>query len=503
MQEDQGTMIYQMTSTDANGDVIKYKMRDDFVVGDLDLTLSEYGLMTYTPARDFYGSLDVPISLYEVPLAEIPPAETAVNISIIVTPVNDAPSAFVFSDGVSFLHADPAHPVQILLEQVQVNDSNPTTYRWEFGAYDVDVGDNMTIYHTQPTSGNLIVGDVNTTDPCSYNTSGIPCEKLHLPHPADSLNWVYTTFQYQPDPGYYGYDEVRVYAQDQAGTYSDVITIKPTVMEMPCKNGGACRSKNESLYNCTNYRRAEGFDLYYECACASGWTGMHCEDDVNECGSSPCSWPYVCYDDVNRYYCACAKENPNCDGWQAWMIGLVVLAGILIIILSVLAWYLCMLKRGRMHLSLIWYKLFRIRPEGSRTPFVNEGFSDDLSGNGKSHKSRASSGASGVFMSSVRPDDPTTPVRSGLFFRLVPSLADHLSAKLPPSDAYPGESNLRFEGSRYPWTRPDVTSAAKDRPITPVEDYEERPSSSSSLIRGKSPVRSDLLELEPYPDYDL
>ncbi|XP_048258679.1 uncharacterized protein LOC124137747 [Haliotis rufescens] len=465
MQEDQGTLIYQMTSTDANGDVVKYKMSDDSAVADLELRLSEDGLMTYTPAANFYGNVDVQVVMYEVPQAEIPPAQTAVSITISINSVNDAPSAFVFSDEVNILHADPTLPVVILPENFNSNDSDTTTYRWKFGAYDVDVGDSLTIFYTQPSSGNLTVGDVNTTVPCSYN-SGIPCDKLLLPNPADSLNWVYRTFMYQPDPGYHGNDEVRVYVQDQGGVYSDVITIKPGVMKTPCRNRGKCRSKNESLYNCTNYRRAEGFDLHYECACAPGWTGIHCEDkddvttvkpdvvetpcqnggtcksknenlynctnysraegfdlyyecacapgwtgihcededdvttikpgvmetpcknggtctstnervynctnyrhdegfdldyecacapgwtgihcedDVNECSSSPCSSPYVCYNDVNRYYCACAKDNPNCDGLQAWMIGLVVLAGILIIILSILAWYLCMLKRG-------------------------------------------------------------------------------------------------------------------------------------------------------------
>ncbi|XP_048258717.1 uncharacterized protein LOC124137708 isoform X1 [Haliotis rufescens] len=504
MQEDQGTIVYQMTSTDANGDVVKYKITDNFTMADLELTLSEDGLMTFTPATNYYGSEDVPVILYEVPQAEIPPAETAVNISIIITSVNDAPSAFIFSDGASFLHADPTQPVLILLEQVRVNDSSPTTYRWEFGAYDVDVDDNMTIYYTQPSSGNLTVGNVNTVVPCSYNTSGIPCDRLNLPHPPDSLNWVYRTFPYQPDPGYHGYDEVRVYAQDHAGVYSDVITIKPTVMERPCENGGTCKSKKESVYNCTNYRRAEGFDLYYECACAPGWTGIHCEDDVNECSSSPCSRPYVCYNDVNRYYCACAKENPNCDGLQAWMIGLIVLAGILIIILSLLAWYLCMLKRGRFHWSSTVYKIFRIRPKGSRTPFVNEGFSDDLSG---SEKSRALPGASGVFMSSRRPDDPITPMRSERSLRPVPNLHDHDAARVLTSEPHLGEANIRFVHSRHQLTRPDFTrGATTDRPRTPVEDYEERPSSSSSLIRGKSPGRRKSRRVapgpEPEPDYD-
>ncbi|XP_046360081.2 uncharacterized protein LOC124137704 [Haliotis rufescens] len=160
----------------------------------------------------------------------------------------------------------------------------------------------------------------------------------------------------------------------------------------------------------------------------------------------------------------------------------------------------------RMHLSLMWYRFFRFRPEGSRTPFVNEGFSDDLCGSEKSHKSRGLSGASSVFMSTWRPDGPTTPIRSERSLRPVPSLPDHHVAKSPKGEPYPGEANIRFDHSRHQQTRPDFTRGATTaRPRTPVEDYEERPSSSSSLIRGKSPVRRKLPvpEPEPYPDYDL
>ncbi|ESO99715.1 hypothetical protein LOTGIDRAFT_96390, partial [Lottia gigantea] len=73
----------------------------------------------------------------------------------------------------------------------------------------------------------------------------------------------------------------------------------------PCLNGGSCQPKSES------------FDDYYSCKCTDGWVGSRCQDDYDECTSSPCSWPYVCYNYENRYECACSQDEPDCDGLVA------------------------------------------------------------------------------------------------------------------------------------------------------------------------------------------
>ena len=43
----------------------------------------------------------------------------------------------------------------------------------------------------------------------------------------------------------------------------------------------------------------------YECACVDGYSGPMCEDDVNECLSSPCLNGAECRDLIGKYECNC------------------------------------------------------------------------------------------------------------------------------------------------------------------------------------------------------
>lgn len=49
--------------------------------------------------------------------------------------------------------------------------------------------------------------------------------------------------------------------------------------ENPCQHNGTC------------------IDLspYYECLCLIGYKGMHCDEDINECASSPCHNNGACF----------------------------------------------------------------------------------------------------------------------------------------------------------------------------------------------------------------
>ncbi|XP_046562961.1 uncharacterized protein LOC124271854 isoform X1 [Haliotis rubra] len=129
----------------------------------------------------------------------------------------------------------------------------------------------------------------------------------------------------------------------------------------------------------------------------------------------------------------------------------------------------------------------------------------DLRGSGTSHESRAQYGGSGVFMSTRRPDDPTTPMRSDRLARFIPDLHEHQTAKALNALPGLGEANFYFDPFRLQSTLPGFTT---DRPFPLVADYEERPSSSCSRIGGKSPVRRKSRQivpgpdLEPEPDYD-
>ncbi|XP_030579775.1 versican core protein [Archocentrus centrarchus] len=56
-----------------------------------------------------------------------------------------------------------------------------------------------------------------------------------------------------------------------------------------CQNGGSCYKKGTQSF----------------CACAAGYTGQHCETDVDECHSNPCLNGATCLDGVNSFTCLC------------------------------------------------------------------------------------------------------------------------------------------------------------------------------------------------------
>ncbi|XP_078383193.1 uncharacterized protein LOC144665774 [Oculina patagonica] len=59
----------------------------------------------------------------------------------------------------------------------------------------------------------------------------------------------------------------------------------------PCKNNGTCISQSEKKR--------------YACHCVKGFTGKHCQTDINECESSPCLNNGTCTDLINGFNCSC------------------------------------------------------------------------------------------------------------------------------------------------------------------------------------------------------
>ena len=61
-----------------------------------------------------------------------------------------------------------------------------------------------------------------------------------------------------------------------------------------CQNGGQCVD----------------VDNQHMCECATGYDGSYCEQNVNECASSPCKNGATCQDRLGYYHCVCR------DGYQ-------------------------------------------------------------------------------------------------------------------------------------------------------------------------------------------
>ncbi|XP_041378093.1 uncharacterized protein LOC121390363 [Gigantopelta aegis] len=377
MLEDAGTLIYQMTYFDADDDTIEFSLDvgpDINVFGNL--TITPGGLFIFTPCTNCYGTANVTVTLNEVPVPDIPPKSTTVTITIDVSPLQDPPVIFVFDKNSYILFPDKTVPVEILVEENIPNSTVNVQYDIFVGGYDFDNSDNLTALVSQPANGTIVVGDVKKTIPdCAVAAS--TCYDLVLPMSSDRLSWAHTMLTYNPSEGFHGFEEVRVYVQDANGSISDITTLSIAVMESPCQHDSQCQSKNESAYTCTHANRATAFDDFYTCVCQPGWEGIHCGIDVDECSSNPCNWPYVCFDEVNGYHCACALDNPNCDGLEPWMIALIVVFLLLAITLSFITWYIYMVRRGRLKWSWLWDRIFHKSAHSGKTPkraFINEGF---------------------------------------------------------------------------------------------------------------------------------
>jgi len=60
-------------------------------------------------------------------------------------------------------------------------------------------------------------------------------------------------------------------------------------------------------HNCTSTPLQDLFNDY-NCTCASGFIGLYCGTEVDECLPGPCENNGTCEDEVNGYSCTCEAE---------------------------------------------------------------------------------------------------------------------------------------------------------------------------------------------------
>jgi len=75
-----------------------------------------------------------------------------------------------------------------------------------------------------------------------------------------------------------------------------------------------CKAMDMCTTNCSHYLHCESRQGFYFCTCQAGFTGFHCNINIDECSSSPCV-NGKCVDGVNLYECVCDKGywGTNCE----------------------------------------------------------------------------------------------------------------------------------------------------------------------------------------------
>ncbi|CAG2196988.1 unnamed protein product [Mytilus edulis] len=324
MEEDSGTLQYFLEAIDDEDDTIVFYLEDtDYEMATPTLTTN--GLLMYTPCTDCAGTEYIHILLTEHQ-TDIPAASS--NITIIV------------------------HVTSLFRTKTNYSERSwSDQFTALFGAYDKDVNDVLTLMVSQPDHGSVTVSEPILIPPeIEHCLSPAPVESepcgnfsQELPNNATEMSWIYITLTYIPQINYYGYDYIKLYVMDNRNSSSEVVSIQIAIMESPCQNKGA--SKDNSSYPCDYTHRAVNFDLYYNCVCSQEFTGLHCEEDVDECLSKPCPDSYTCTNKYGGYDCSC----PDCglDTWAKAVIGLSVIL-VCVIIVAIIVWcrkkirYTCM-----------------------------------------------------------------------------------------------------------------------------------------------------------------
>lgn len=342
--EDSGTLNYQLVATDEEGDKILFTLSDSTLFGNASLTSS--GFLTYTPCRDCAGVEYLNITMYENQAdPEIPPANSTDVIIVNIQFINDPPIPFAAYNGKLLLMDDITEPIVILREAHYDFNQHVWEEPWTamFGAYDVEPGDTITFRINDPAATNVSIEGLSATVPTLFSncdsagqisTNMMPCENFTqlLPHAANLMAWTTFTLNFTTPVNVFGNFSFNLFFEDNANGSSLPLTVKFAVMDSPCHNGGVCHPT--SIFPCKDTHRTHNFDAYYRCNCTGGYQGKYCEEDINECLSDPCMHPYVCYNNLDHYVCACPEDNPHCE-ILPWMISIILIIVIVIIILVV------------------------------------------------------------------------------------------------------------------------------------------------------------------------
>ncbi|CAH1794764.1 unnamed protein product [Owenia fusiformis] len=363
IKENSAKLEFQLVAVDEEADPFVFLIVNDETFDSRRAALTPEGLLTYQPCPYCNGNYVIELEVVENRTdGEIALSSTQ-SLIIEVTPVNDNPVAFLGHKG-DYKAPYRTYGIDVTVEQMtEWTEPRFDPLRLLIGAYDYDLNDDLTFSIVNNTNGTIQKSDSikkvffefqNCSLPYSQRSQKwlqvfhdvekhiqFPCDFPRLALPVDKMQWLFQPLTYTPKRNEYGTELIQVMVYDQERAFSDVVNIHIHVLENKCQHGGTCNGDEVNDTDCKSIVRSNGFQGY-KCTCLQGYNGDYCENEINECLSSPCRPGYTCIDNVGSFICYCDPKS-SCSDYP-WWVWLIVAISVLLAFIAIPI-VLCLVKK--------------------------------------------------------------------------------------------------------------------------------------------------------------
>ena len=289
MKEDDSLRV-RLDYFDDEGDAVMFSLLNGTDLGTVKISYD--GSFSFAPCRNCYGMAYIFYRVTEMTIPVGKPLTADGTIEIEVDAVEDPPVIVYWTQSMKF-PLMTTEPVRIVNDQ---NKLNETVELFFLGVVDPDTDDTLGLTYDGPRYGNI----TRVSTPLNWLTNHSELlanysSSVQTP----SVNS--TMLRYVVSANFTGYDEFFVLGYDQDGAYSNLLKVEIYGLINPCSSNGRCNG-SVADENCTGLDRAFSWQGY-NCACFSGYTGVLCQTDVDECVFHPCHSTHDCINLDGSYSC--------------------------------------------------------------------------------------------------------------------------------------------------------------------------------------------------------